>query len=57
MSWNNFVYALGDFFEWTFGILPILGNSVNYIFLALGFIFFFYWMGQMAKHNREGGKA
>jgi len=57
MSWNNFVYALGDFFEWTFGILPILGNSVNYIFLALGFIFFFYWMSQMAKHNRERKRA
>ena len=57
MQIKDIVYALGDFFEWTFEILPVLGNSVNYLFLALGFIFFFYWMGQMAKHNREGEKA
>ena len=57
MSWNDFVYGLGDFFEWTFQILPVLGNVVNYLFLALGFVFFFYWMGQMAKHNRQGQKA
>lgn len=57
MQIRDIAYGLGDFFEWTFGILPVLGNSVNYLFIVIGFIFFLYWMGQMAKHNREGGKA
>lgn len=57
MQIKDIAYALGDFFEWTFEILPTLGNLPNFLFIVIGFIFFIYWMSQMAKHNREGGKA
>jgi uncharacterized BrkB/YihY/UPF0761 family membrane protein len=54
MQVKDIVDAIGDFFEWTFEILPVLGNIPNLIFLILGFLFFFYWMGQMRKHKRAG---
>ena len=54
MSWNNFVYGLGDFFEWTFQILPVLGNGFNYLLMLIMVVLFIYWMGQMVKYNRAG---
>lgn len=54
MQFKDIVFAIGDFFEWTFQILPMLGNIPNYIYLAIGFLLFFYWMGQMVKHQRAG---
>ena len=54
MSWNDIVYGLGHFLEWTFGILPVLGNIPNFLFLVIGFLFFFYWMGQLRKHSKAG---
>lgn len=56
MQVKDIVYALGDFFEWTFQILPILGNIPNLLFIVIGFGFFLYWVGQMNKHARAGEK-
>lgn len=57
MQVSDIVYGLGDFVEATFEILPVLGNLPNYLFIVLGFIFFFYWMGQMNKHRKQNGPA
>lgn len=46
--------GLADFFEWTFQILPVLGNNFNLLLFIIGWILFFYWMGQMIKHRRAG---
>lgn len=54
MQVKDIVYAIGDFFEWTFEILPVLGNIPNYLFVVLGALFFLYWMGQMVKFKRAG---
>lgn len=54
MQIKDVVYGLGDFFEWTFQILPVLGNGFNIVLFVIGWIFFFYWMGQMVKHQRAG---
>ncbi|MDX5325920.1 MAG: hypothetical protein LPK80_06630 [Bacteroidota bacterium] len=54
MTWRNLFEGLGDFFEWTFQILPILGNTMNYLFMAIGTVMFIYWLGQMRKHARAG---
>lgn len=51
---NDFWYALGDLFEWTFTILPVLGNLPNILFILIITGYFFYWMGQMRKHQRAG---
>lgn len=52
MSWNEFIYGLGDLIEWTFQILPILGNGFNLVLIIIMFILFFYWMSRMVKFQR-----
>lgn len=54
MQVKDIVIALGDFLEWTFGILPALGNIPNLIFLLIGAVMFIYWIGQMFGHARRG---
>lgn len=51
---SKVAYALGDFFQWTFQILPALGNIPNYLLLFIGFVAFFYWMNEMRKHQKAG---
>lgn len=46
--------GLGHFFEWTFQILPVLGNFMNLLLFIIGWILFIYWISQMVKHNRAG---
>lgn len=56
---TDFIYWLGDFFNTFFSYFEKLGNVPNYIFLALGFVLFFWWMSLQKKYNekaeREGG--
>jgi hypothetical protein len=54
--WNDFVYGLGDFFQWTFKILPTLGDLPNNIFILVGFGLFFYWIKEQNRYNKEAEK-
>lgn len=54
MQVKDIVNSIGDFFLWTFEILPTLGNLPNILFLAIGSILFLYWMGQMRAHSKRG---
>jgi len=51
---NDLIYGLGDFFVWTFKILPSLGNLPNFLFIGVLVGYFIYWMSQMRKHSRAG---
>ncbi len=60
---NNIFRAIGDFStDIAFKIYDIFrsmdgwwtSNTVNVVFIALGFIALFYWLGQMVSHNRAG---
>ncbi|GCD78322.1 hypothetical protein JCM31826_18040 [Thermaurantimonas aggregans] len=51
---SKIAYALADFFEWTFQILPVLGNIPNYLLLFIGFAAFIYWLTEMRKHEKAG---
>jgi hypothetical protein len=53
MLFKDFVNALGDFFLWTFEILPVAGNLPNIFFSLIIAVLFFYWMAQMAGHARK----
>lgn len=50
---ENVLFLPYDFFRlvttnwWT-------SSLINWIFLIIGFIAFFYWMGQMAMYKRQG---
>lgn len=46
--------GLGKFFDATFQILPVLNNSVNYLFMAVIAGFGLYWFGQMNKQRKAG---
>jgi len=53
MSSTDIFCAIGDFLTWTFGIFEVIGNSFNYMLLALGFIGMFYWLNWQRKFNEQ----
>jgi hypothetical protein len=53
MTLSEFFHGLGDLFQWTFQIFEMIGNSFNYILIAVGFFGFFYWMRKQAKFNKQ----
>lgn len=53
MNFTELVYAIGDFFQATFKILPLLGNKVNWLFIIIGFVGMVYWLRKQSKYNKE----
>ena len=53
MSSTDIFWTIGDFLTWTFGIFEVIGNSFNYMLLALGFIGMFYWLNWQRKFNEQ----
>ena len=51
---RNFFEGLGDLFQATFKILPIAGDSVNRLFMAVIAGDLIYWVIQMRKHKANG---
>ncbi len=51
--WRTLWTSIGEFMEWTFGLLPALHNLPNILFIIVGFLAFFYWMGQLVKFQKE----
>jgi len=50
---KEFVFLLQDLFEWTFQILPPLGNIPNFLFSLALFVGAVYWMKELARYKRE----
>ena len=55
-EYNSFIYLIGDFFEATFQILPVLGNAPNYIYGVLMFLGVVYWLNWQRKLSAEARK-
>lgn len=53
MTWNEFVYDLGDFLTSTFTILPSLGNLPNILFSVIIFGGLVYWIKELGKYKKE----
>ena len=49
-----FFEGLGDFLEWTFGLITFLGNGFNVLYMIIISVLIIYWLGQMVKHKRAG---
>ena len=47
---SNIWYAIGDFFEYVFGFMPIIGNSINYFYIVV-FIFCIPHIAWMYKNH------
>ncbi len=54
---TDIAYALGDFFVWTFGILELLGNIPNYLFIVLGIGGLVAWLMTQQRFLKEDRKA
>ena len=46
-------YAIADFFQFIFKYIEMLGNSVNYLYMAIIFLFLVIWTLQMIKHRKN----
>ena len=44
MTWTDFVYKIGDAFQWAFGFFEFIQNYFNTALVLLGFFGFYYWM-------------
>ncbi|MDC0204364.1 hypothetical protein OAJ65_01050 [Flavobacteriales bacterium] len=47
-------YAIGDFFGSIFKIIESIGNTLNYFYIGVIFIFLVVWTSKMIKHKKEG---
>jgi hypothetical protein len=60
MNSSDFWYAVGDFFTETFKILPVLGDSVNWLFIGIIATGLTVWLFMQASYNKaemkESGK-
>ena len=46
-------YAIADFFQFIFKYIEMLGNSVNYLYIGIIFVFLVVWTLQMLKHKKN----
>ena len=47
-------YAIGDFFGSIFEIIESMGNTLNYFYIGVIFIFLVVWIVKMIKHKKDG---
>ena len=47
-------YAIGDFFGSIFEIVESMGNTLNYFYIGVIFIFLVVWTSKMIKHKKDG---
>ncbi len=53
MTWNDFVYGLGDLLEASFAVLPALGNLPNILFSLVIFGGLVYWILELNKYRAQ----
>ncbi len=53
MNLNDLLEPIVELFSWTFGILEALGNSFNWIIIAIISIMGIIWIKKMADFNKE----
>jgi hypothetical protein len=49
---NALFYAIADFFEFLFTLMPTVGNATNLLFIGVITFFTFYWIREM-KNNPD----
>ena len=47
-------YAIGDFFGSIFEIIESIGNTLNYFYIGVIFVFLVVWTAKMIKHKKDG---
>ena len=47
-------YTIGDFFGSIFEIIESMGNTLNYFYIGVIFVFLVLWTAKMIKHKKNG---
>ena len=47
-------YAIGDFFESIFEIMPLFGDFINYFYMFVIFAFLVIWVSKMFGFRKKG---
>ena len=56
ITMTDVFYGIGDFFQWIFKGMRVLGHGPNIIlWIIIGFLLF-YWTRQIMKQNKEAEK-
>lgn len=50
---TTIIFLLEGFFKWSFGLLPILGNFPNILFIFISFALLFFWLYQTIQFEQE----
>ena len=45
--------AIGDFFSLIFMGVETIGNSINYLYICIIFLFLVIWTDKMLKHRKD----
>ena len=51
---SDIFYAIGDFFHLVFSAVDTVGNSINYLYVVIIFVFLVVWTLKMLKHRKDG---
>ncbi len=51
--WTDLVNGFGDLCTKFFKIMPMIGNSYNFLMITFGFIMFGIWMKMQADYNKK----
>ena len=46
-------YAIADFFDIIFYYVELTGNTLNYFYIAIIFVFLVLWTVKMIKHRKD----
>ena len=50
---KTFFCTIGDLFESSFAIIELMGNTVNYIYIGIIFVFLVFWTKKMTDHKKN----
>ena len=53
MPLRSLFEGIGDFFTWTFKLMPLIGPATNVVFMSLIAGGIIYWLREMSKHEKQ----
>jgi hypothetical protein len=53
MTWNDFIYGLGDLFLESFKLLELLNNEFNWLLILVGAGFGAFWIASLVKFSKK----
>tara|TARA_X000000368_G_scaffold396185_1_gene364256 strand:- start:441 stop:614 length:174 start_codon:yes stop_codon:yes gene_type:complete len=51
---DKIFYAIGDFFESIFEVMPLFGDYINYFYMFVIFTFLIVWVSKMFGFRKRG---